>query len=55
MERTDFWFPPQLEALGLPPTGTRAGQLAFLSGQLPRDMETGALIRRLPGHAGGAG
>ena len=47
MQRTDFWYPPQLEALGLPPTGTRAGQLAFLSGQLPRDMESGALIRGL--------
>ena len=47
MERKTFWFPPQLKDLGLPPTGTQAGQLMFLSGQLPRDMETGRLIRGL--------
>ena len=47
MERKHLWYPPQLEQLGLPPTGCRVGQFLFLSGQVPRDMETGKVIRKL--------
>ena len=48
MDRQDFWFPAELESLGTPPTGTRAGQFLFLSGQTPRNPETGKVIRKLP-------
>lgn len=47
MKREDFWSPPQLEELGGAPTGSRAGQLLFLSGQFPRDPESGKPIRKL--------
>ena len=48
MDRQDFWFPAELESLGAAPTGTRAGQFLFLSGQTPRNTETGKVIRKLP-------
>ena len=44
IKRQDFWFPPELEELGGAPTGTRAGQLIFLSGQFPRNQESGEPI-----------
>jgi enamine deaminase RidA (YjgF/YER057c/UK114 family) len=54
IKRQDFWFPPELEELGGAPTGTRAGQLLFLSGQFPRNQVNGEPIRKLwdlPQHA----
>ncbi len=47
MDREDFWYPAELESLGTVPTGTRTGQFLFLSGQAPRNLETGKVIRRL--------
>src|SRR5262245_55668520 len=54
LERKDFWFPPELEELGGAPTGCRAGQLLFLSGQYPRNAADGEPVRKLwdlPAHA----
>ena len=47
MDRQDFWYPTHLRELSVPPTGCRAGQFLFLSTQVPREMETGRVIRRL--------
>jgi enamine deaminase RidA (YjgF/YER057c/UK114 family) len=47
LERKDFWFPPELEEVGGAPTGCRAGQLLFLSGQYPRNPLNGEPIRKL--------
>jgi len=46
-KREDFWFPAELEGLGGAPTGCRAGQLLFLSGQYPRNATSGQLVRKL--------
>ena len=47
MECKDFWYPPQLQEAGTTPTGCRAGEFLFLSAQVPRDLETGRVIRSL--------
>ncbi|MCC7483455.1 MAG: RidA family protein [Burkholderiales bacterium] len=54
IERVDFWYPPELKELGGAPTGCRAGELLFLSGQYPRNPANGEPIRKLwdlPAHA----
>ncbi|MCC7104128.1 MAG: hypothetical protein IT307_03220 [Chloroflexi bacterium] len=47
MVREDFWYPPELQRLPVAPTGCRVGQFLFLSAQVPRDLETGAMVREL--------
>ena len=39
----DFWYPAELESLGLPPTGSQAGDLIFLSAQTGMDLTSGRL------------
>jgi len=46
-KREDFWFPVELQRLGGPPTGCRAGQFLFLSAQYPRNAISGEPVRKL--------
>lgn len=46
MDIHDFWYPAELKSMGAPPTGSRAGQLLFLSAQFPRDLESGRVIHK---------
>lgn len=39
----DFWYPAELESLGLPPTGSQAGDFIFLSAQTGIDFASGRL------------
>ncbi|MCC7106449.1 MAG: RidA family protein [Chloroflexi bacterium] len=43
----DFWYHPEAESVGAIPTGTRAGQLLFLSAQTAVDLDTGEITRDL--------
>lgn len=47
MERETFWAPEAARETAAFPTGIRAGQWLFLSAQLPRSLETGALLTSL--------
>jgi len=47
IKREDFWFPAEIEGLGGAPTGCRAGQFLFLSGQYPRNAVSGEPVRKL--------
>lgn len=45
MQKQHFWYNPDAQKAGFIPTGCKAGQLLFLSAQMPVDLETGELIR----------
>ena len=47
MKRKDFWYNAEAEMAGVIPTGTKAGQLLFLSHQASIDLDTGKMIRDL--------
>src|SRR3990170_1291379 len=49
MQRQDFWYSAGAQSLGALPTGAKAGQFLFLSGQTPVDLEAGAIVRDLAG------